>query len=126
MVLVMDTFGLQFYMPLVVAMPMKSLKVRERLCSSQAERPNMIDFNQIPIFEVQSTVSASPFVVFQQFSQRAMRHRVISEPLYPVDKISIIWTCRPPNFDMTLDGCAIVSPERHLFGSKCPPFALVE
>ena len=77
MVLVMDTFGLQRCMPLIVAMSMESLKVRKCLCASQTEREDVIYFYQIPILEVQSTVSASPFVVFQQFSKRTVRHRVI-------------------------------------------------
>jgi hypothetical protein len=64
MVLVMDTFGLQRCMPLIVAMSMESLKVRKCLCASQTEREDVIYFYQIPILEVQSTVSASSFVAF--------------------------------------------------------------
>jgi hypothetical protein len=77
MVLVMDTFSLQLCMPLIVAMPVEGLKVGKCISTSQAERPDVIYFYQISILEIQSTVSASPFVVFQQLSKRTVRHWVI-------------------------------------------------
>src|SRR5712692_7698583 len=123
MVLVMDTFGLQLCMPLIVAMPMESLKVCKCIPTSQAEREDVIYFYHIPILEIQSTVSASPFVVFQQLSKRTVRHRVIFEPLCPVDKISIVGACCSSNFDVALDGRTRVSPEGHLFRPKCPSFS---
>ena len=126
MVLVMDTFGLQLCMPLIVAMSMESLKVRKCLCASQTEREDVIYFYQIPILEVQSTVSASSFVAFEQLSERAVCHGMIFEPLCPIDEVSIVGACCSSDFDMALDSRTSVSPEGHLFRPKCPPFALVQ
>ena len=86
----------------------------------------MIYFYQIPILEIQSTVSASSFVAFEQLSERAVCHGMIFEPLCPIDEVSIVGTSCSPNFDMALNGGTRVSPEGHLFGPECPPFALVQ
>ena len=126
MVLVMDTFGLQFCMPLIMAMSMESLKVRKCLCASQTEREDVIYFYQIPILEVQPTISTSPFIAFQQLSDCAVCHGMLSQSLCPIDEITIIGACYPPNLDVALDGSMRISPEGHLFRPECPPLSLVQ
>lgn len=83
-------------------------------------------FYQIPIFEIQSAIPLSPFVIFQQLSKRAVHHWVSFQPLYPVDEMSIIGTRCSSNLDMALNTRARVFPERHFFCPKGPPFSLVE
>src|SRR5260370_16376065 len=126
MVLVMDTFRMPLCMSLVVAMSMESLKVDKCIRTSEMVRYDVIYFYQISICERQSAVTASPFVIFQQLPKRAVYHWVSPEPLYPVDEISIIGTCRSSDLDMTLNGRARVFPEGHFFCPKCPPFSLIE
>src|SRR5215469_3396802 len=126
MVLVMDTFGLRLCMPLIVAMSMESLKIRDGVCATQTERPDVIYFYQIPILKVQSTEPTLPLLIFQQLSHGAVSQGMRLESLCPVHQIAIVGAGGSPDFGMALDCCFGVFPEGHLFRSECPSFALVE
>lgn len=63
-------------MPLVVAVPMDDLQVDVFISPSQMVGKDVIDFQNVPIFEKQVTERAMHFLVFEKPSQKPFEHRM--------------------------------------------------
>jgi hypothetical protein len=110
---------------LVMAMSMKQTFIAHFFSSSLAFRSNMVNFQEIVIFEVQSTPSACPCLFLQEFAFDATQQVMFAEPLTPVDQVSVIWAGRSLDFDMTLNMGLWVVPQGGFSIREGPTFSFI-
>src|SRR5215472_6935236 len=115
MALVMSTCLRMLCMPLIVAVPMKSIFVAEFVPSACAFGNDVIDFYVILIFEKQFTPTAFSLLFLEQFAQRSTQHCVFFESCTPVEEIAVVWACRPSHFGVALNRSSIMPSQHVLF-----------
>src|SRR5450759_3845188 len=85
----------------------------------------MIDFNDIGVLKEQFTPTTLPVLFAQQHSFHPIAHRVVLESLAPVEEIAIVGTGRSLHFDVLLDVCLAVFPQRGLLATELPALSVL-
>ena len=76
----------------------------------------MIDFQDVSVFEVQFTPTAFPLLPLEQFRLDLMHHRMSLEALAPIQQVSVIRAGSFPHLDVSLNLGGTVHPQFCAFG----------
>jgi hypothetical protein len=108
-----------------MAMPMEQAFVTEFFAAAFTLWGNVVDFNNIGILKEQLTPTASPLLFPQEHSLDAITQRMRFESLAPVEKVTIVRAGRSLDFDVSVDMCLSVFPQRRLLASELPTLSFV-
>ncbi len=95
---------------LIVAMSVQRTFVAQCISSTLAFWCDMVDFKDVSILKEPFTPAAFSALFLEQFSERSIHHGMPSPSLTPVAYLSVIGTCCPLDFDMSLKLRAIMFP----------------
>jgi hypothetical protein len=91
-------------MPLVVAVSMESHEVTQFVASFLILWGNMVDFHTVSVSEGQFTPATFSLLLLEELGEFSIKHRVTSESLTPVEKVSIIGAGVPFHLHVSSDG----------------------
>jgi hypothetical protein len=112
---------------LIVAVSMERQLVTEFFSSAQAGGEDMVDFDQVSVFEEQSTPAACSLLFLQQLSQRPSEEGVLFEPGAPIQQVSIIGAGSPPHLRIPADSRIGVPMKRgFVLRAKAKAFSFIQ
>ncbi len=116
-----DTSGVSF----IMAMSVEQEFVAEFFSTTFTFRRNVVDFNDISVLKEQLTPTTFPLLFAQEYTFHPIAHGMVFESLAPVEEIAIVRTGRSLDFDVLLDMCLAMFPQRCFLASELPALSFL-
>jgi len=116
-----DTSSVSF----IMAMSVEQELVAEFFSSAFTLGRDVINFNDIGVLKEQLTPATFPLLFAQEDSFHPVTHGVMLESLAPIEEITIVGTGCSLDFDVLLDVCLAMFPQRRFLASELPTLSLL-
>ena len=114
---------IEFGVPFIVAVKMESHQIGEHIVVPVPV--NVVELYSVSVLKGQFAPSAFPLLLLEQLSELLFEHRVVFEPLAPIEEVPVVWACSSLHLSMPLDMCLTVRSDFCAFGGceyPCPAF----